>query len=226
MSLRLATWLSPSFLDWDGNVCAVLFTPGCNFRCPFCHNHEIVSYRGEGVALESILDELERYRDWLDGIVITGGEPTIHGELPMALEEIKRRGWRVKLDTNGYNPNMLRVLLENKLVDYVAMDIKTSPSKYDKAAGIQVNMDSILDSVNLLLRLGENAEFRTTVVPLLVDEKDVKEIRKLIGSKAKYILQGFVPEVAHSPFFRTLKPYKACEVRDWDKEAVLRGFRE
>ncbi len=226
MKFKLATWLSTSFVDWDGNITAVFFTPGCNFRCPFCHNHEVVFYKGEGIFLEGVLDELEGRKEWLDGIVITGGEPTIHSDLPEALEMIKKRGWKIKLDTNGSNPSMLKLLIENDLVDFIAMDVKTSPSKYAKAVGVNVDVSLILESIEILLSLNGRAEFRTTVVPTLVDAEDVREIRKIIGPNSRYVLQSFVPQNAYSPFFRRLSPYKVEEVRSWDDKAVLRGFRE
>ncbi len=226
MRFRLATWLSTSFVDWDGNITAVFFTPGCNFRCPFCHNHEVVFYRGEGIPLEKVLDELEGKKEWIDGIVITGGEPTIHPDLPEALEMIKKRGWKIKLDTNGSNPSMLKLLIESDLVDFIAMDVKTSPSKYIKAAGVNIDVSLILESIEILLSLNGRAEFRTTVVPTLVDAEDVREIRKIIGPDSRYVLQSFVPQNAYSPFFRKLSPYGIEEVQSWDDKAVLRGFRE
>lgn len=224
--MEIASWLETSFIDWDGNISAVLFLPGCNFRCPFCHNHEIVFYNGNGISLDNILNHLEKYKRWLDGIVISGGEPTIHKELPDILRMIKRRGWRVKLDTNGSNPGIIEMLLKENLVDYIAMDIKTSPKKYEMAVGKRVDLTLILESIKLLLFSKEKVEFRTTVVPYIVEPEDVCEIRKIIGEEAKYVLQAFSPQNAYSPSFRNLKPYKAHEVRSWDKKAVLRGFEE
>ncbi|MCD6363364.1 MAG: anaerobic ribonucleoside-triphosphate reductase activating protein [Synergistetes bacterium] len=227
MSFKVATWLSTSFVDWDGNITAVFFTPGCNFRCPFCHNHEIVFFKGEGIPLESILNKLEEKKNWLDGIVITGGEPTIHSNLPEALETIKKKGWKIKLDTNGSNPSMLKSLIDNDLVDFIAMDVKSSPSKYAKASGVNVDLSLIFKSIEILLSMDNGkVEFRTTVVPTLVEAEDVKEIRKIIGPDSRYVLQSFVPGNAYSPFFRRLSPYKREEVQSWDDKAILRGFRE
>ncbi|MCS7233679.1 MAG: anaerobic ribonucleoside-triphosphate reductase activating protein [Synergistetes bacterium] len=226
MSIKVATWLETSFIDWDGNITAVLFTPGCNFRCPFCHNHEIVFYKGEGAPLEEVLESLEKYKEWLDGIVISGGEPTIHEMLPDAIKMIKEKGWKVKLDTNGSNPEMIELLLKEQLVDYIAMDIKTSFDKYEKVTGVKVNKEAILRSIKILLPLEGKVEFRTTVVPHAVSAEDIREIRKIIGSRAKYVLQAFSPENTSNPFFKNLKPYKACEVRLWDKNAILRGFKD
>lgn len=226
MSVRVAAWLETSFIDWDGNISAVLFLPGCNFRCPFCHNHEIVFYSGSGFSLKEILTYIEKYRGWLDGIVISGGEPTIHDELLHALRMIKDRGWKVKLDTNGSNPKVIRALLKENLVDYIAMDIKTSFKKYEIAVGKKIDTTLILESIGLLLPLKEKVEFRTTVVPYIVSPEDVHEIRKIIGEDAKYVLQAFSPKNAYSSSFRDVKPYKAHEVRSWDRKAILRGFED
>ncbi|KUK14503.1 MAG: anaerobic ribonucleoside-triphosphate reductase activating protein [Synergistetes bacterium] len=226
MKTNLAAWLDFSFIDWDGNIAAVFFLPGCNFRCPFCHNHELLFYKGKGHTLEGVLDHLEKYRGWIDGIVVTGGEPTIHEDLPSFLSSIKERGWRIKLDTNGYNPDMLRKVIERELADYIAMDIKTSLRKYGEAVGREIDKSLILESIRILLPLKEKVEFRTTVVPKLVEPEDIKEIREMIGEEAKYVLQAFSPENAYNPLFRELKPYRASEVREWDEKAILRGFRD
>jgi len=224
LSFKLVTWLPTSFIDWEGNITAVLFASGCNFRCPFCHNHEIVFYEGEGIPLIEVLDHLENRKGWLDGVVITGGEPTIHKDLPKVLKEIKARGWKIKLDTNGSNPDMLKLLIDEDLVDFIAMDIKTSPSKYQMATRVKVDTASILKSIDLLLKLNVKVEFRTTVVPSIVDADDVKEIRKIIGESARYVLQSFIPQNSYDPSFRFFKPYEACDVVNWDKKAILRGF--
>ena len=183
-----------SLIDYPGMVSAVLFTQGCNFRCPYCHNPELVLPKryGPEVKLQTVMDFLHLRRKILDGVVITGGEPTIHEDLPHLLNTIKKMGLAVKLDTNGSNPWMLELLIHDKLVDYISMDIKAAPDRYYQVAGPGVDIGAVLRSIPMIAGSGIPYQFRTTVVKPLVTLNDVLEIAKLLPDRTCYRLQPFV----------------------------------
>jgi pyruvate formate lyase activating enzyme len=186
-----------SFVDWDGKIATVLFLPTCNFRCPFCHNVNLVLYsdKMESIPFEFIEGQLEQQEGWADGVCITGGEPTLHGDLPELCSKIKQMGFMVKLDTNGTNPAMLKELMDMKLVDYVAMDIKAplTTEKYSEATGVDAEklLENVKESIRLLTEHGIDYEFRTTIVPSIHDLEDVKEICRSLKGCKKYVLQKF-----------------------------------
>ncbi len=184
-----------SFSDYPGRTAAVIFTRGCNFRCPFCHNPSLLKAGREGVMRESeLLAFLEKRRGRLDGVVVTGGEPTLQAGLPGFLARIREMGYPVKLDTNGSNPVMLEQLLAAGLVDYVAMDLKAPPAKYDRLAGVRVDMTALCRTVSLIAKSGVPHHFRTTVVDGLLDSGDIGRIRaELLPAGSRYVLQPYVP---------------------------------
>ena len=183
-----------SLIDYPGKVSAVIFTQGCNFRCPFCHNPQLVIPRKFEPALshEMIFSFLRKRKNQLQGIVITGGEPTCHDDLLDFVVRIKKMGFLVKLDTNGSNPLILSALLSRKLIDYVAMDIKAPLHKYESLAGVAIHLEDIRKSIDLLMTSGIDYNFRTTVVPGLLDEKDLLDISILIKGSKHYVRQEFV----------------------------------
>ncbi|MBU0595703.1 anaerobic ribonucleoside-triphosphate reductase activating protein, partial [Candidatus Bipolaricaulota bacterium] len=172
----------------------VLFTVGCNFRCPFCHNPELVlPGRSAGLSLiepEGVLETLRDRRTFLDGATITGGEPTLHDGLIAFVREVKRLGLLVKLDTNGSNPELLNELLEEQFADYIAMDIKASAQSYQRLAGARVDLAVIERSIGLIREKAPDYEFRTTVAPTL-DEAEIAAIAEWIGGAKRYTLQRF-----------------------------------
>ncbi len=184
-----------SMLDYQDKLCAIVFTRGCNFRCPYCHNPELV----HGCRLvdpfkkEDVLARLAKRKGKLDAVVITGGEPTLHPELPGFIREIKAMGFLVKLDTNGTNPGMIFKLLEHRLVDYIAMDIKAPFNKYDLLTGAKADIEKIAMSIDLIRNSDIDYEFRTTVVDTLLDSNDVKEIIVMLKGVKRYIIQNFNP---------------------------------
>jgi pyruvate formate lyase activating enzyme len=192
MDLGIKGFLPVSMLDWDGNLVSTLFTGGCNFRCPYCHNSDLVvnSHRLEDISFEVIEKHLIAKDGWLDGVVVTGGEPLIHPRLNELLKRIKSLGYCVKLDTNGALPGALQKLLEEELVDYVAMDIKTSFVKYQQVTKLDC-YPHIKKSIQLLIASGISHEFRTTTVPGFVTEADVLQIAHFIKEGDKYFLQQF-----------------------------------
>jgi len=218
-----------TIIDYPGKVACTIFTFGCNFRCSYCHNPELVIDDGRTeIKKEEILEFLKNRKDFLDGVCITGGEPTLNKDLPEFISRIKKLGFLVKLDTNGTNPKILEELIEKKLVDYIAMDIKAPLEFYENTTNVKVNKNDILKGVDLIKKMGEY-EFRITVVPGLFNEKYAKSIGEwLKGSKRFYIQQfrgiktldrKFVDKKPFSKeelinFCNILKPYfKTCEIR-------------
>ena len=193
--MKLAGMQKLTLLDFPSVVACVVFTKGCNFRCPFCHNASLVcGSSSDSLSEDDIIDFLRRRQGILEGVVITGGEPLLHSDIPEFIKRIKAEGYLVKLDTNGTNPELLEALIKDALVDYVAMDIKNSPSEYAKAAGdIPLDMEKIERSKNLLLSGVVDYEFRTTVVKGIHTEESMKELFEWISGAEKYYLQQFKP---------------------------------
>ena len=183
-----------TLLDYPGKTACTVFTGGCNFRCPFCHNALLVTDidSSQTYSEEEILDFLSKRTGLLDGVCITGGEPLMNGDIADFIKKIKEMGYSVKLDTNGTFPERLKTLLENNLIDYVAMDIKNSKDKYAITAGIKnVNISDIERSINLLKSSDIDYEFRTTVVNEFHTEADILKIAEWIKGAKKYFLQNF-----------------------------------
>ncbi len=182
-----------SLVDFPGNIVSTVFLAGCNFRCHFCHNPELVfdDVSLKRIPEETVMDELSGRKRFIDGVCVTGGEPTIHDDLPYFLENIKAMGFKVKLDTNGTNPRMLKRLIDCGVVDYVAMDIKSSIEGYPGCVNANVDTRSILKSIDILRNSGIDYEFRTTVVPGLFDLSVLKSICGSILGAKNYFLQQF-----------------------------------
>ena len=186
-----------SFVDWDGKVSSVLFLPSCNFRCPFCHNVNLVlnPEQIDTIPFDYLTEQLKNQKGWTDGVCITGGEPTLHPDLPELCSKLKKMGFLVKLDTNGTNPVMLKELLEQKLLDYVAMDVKAplTVEKYSIATGVNAKslLETVKQSIKLLMRSDIGYEFRTTVVPTVHNLDDIKQICHSLKGCKKYVLQKF-----------------------------------
>lgn len=183
-----------SLIDYPEKISAIIFTQGCNFRCPYCHNPELgVNKTSSGYEMDSILEFLKSRIGKLDGIVITGGEPTLQKDLPELIKKIKLLGFCVKLDTNGTNPAMLQQLLDKNLIDYVAMDIKAPIDKYNEIVCTKTNTANILQSIEILKKSDIDYEFRTTVVTSQLSHADFEKIGTLIKGAPKYFLQRFLP---------------------------------
>lgn len=193
-----------TLLDYPGKVACTVFTGGCNFFCPFCHNAELISLPEEepGLSQSSILAFLKKRKGILDGVCISGGEPLIHGGLSELIREIKELGYLVKLDTNGSFPERLKALVGESLLDYVAMDIKNSKNKYAVTAGVEsFHLAPVEESVRFLMEGNVLFEFRTTVVRELHSREDIKEIGEWISGDEPYFLQSFEPS-DHVPDLR------------------------
>ena len=186
-----------TLLDYPGRVACTVFLNGCNFDCPFCHNSELLTETNALMSTDELLDFLHSRVGILDGVCITGGEPTLHRELLPLITQIKDMGYRVKLDTNGYRPDVLQSLLVQNMVDYVAMDVKNSPSRYDLTAGVEgVDMEKIAKSIALLIDSGVDYELRTTVADPLHDDESIEEMADFLsrfhGNIKRLYLQPFV----------------------------------
>lgn len=182
-----------STVDYPGYIVATIFTIGCNMRCGYCHNPELVlpeQYVG-AIPEHEILEFLSTRRGLLDGVAISGGEPTMQRNLPEFIRQCKAMGFRVKLDTNGTHPAVLRDLLREQLVDFIAMDIKGPLSHYSQIAARPVDLDAIQESIALIKTIDH--EFRTTIVQGQIDVKDIDDIGKLVKGARRYALQYFVP---------------------------------
>ena len=181
-----------TLLDYPGLVACTVFFPGCNFRCPYCHNGTLV-LSGEPPLLsaEEVLDFLKKRSGLLDGVCFTGGEPLLHPELPFYAEYAKSFGYKIKLDTNGSFPDRLKAILHAGLADYVAMDLKNSPGKYAKTCGMENPLPSVEQSVDLLLKGNTEYEFRTTVTGNLHTVSDFTSIGQWICGASRYFLQPF-----------------------------------
>lgn len=183
-----------SLVDYDGKVSATLFTGSCNFKCGFCHNSQLVlDYCSlPHYTEEEIFSYLQKRKGILDGVCVSGGEPTLHSDLPTFLEKIKKLGYSIKLDTNGTNPDMIKSVKENGLVDYFAMDIKNNREDYASIIGFNTfNTDKIQKSVEYLLSLGTGYEFRTTLIEKFHKRENIYKISEWIKGANKYCLQKF-----------------------------------
>ena len=180
-----------TLLDYPGKVACEIFTQGCNFECPFCQNSGLIPITNTGeFSEEEIFEYLTLRKNILDGVVITGGEPTVQKDLKSFIKKIKDLGLLVKLDTNGGNPKVLQELIDEDLVDYVAMDIKNIFNKYNITAGKKINLDNIKKSIEILKASKIDYEFRTTIIKEMHSLDDIVSICKLVGN-AKYYLQNF-----------------------------------
>lgn len=196
--MHIAGFEKFTLLDYPGKMATVVFTPGCVFRCPFCHNPELVVVK-DPVARDlftnnrenEFFEFLEKRKGKLDAVCITGGEPTLQKDLEVFIERVKDMGFMVKLDTNGFFPRIVERILDSGLVDYWAMDIKHAPLKYTLATGINISLRDIQESVSLLMNRAQAYEFRTTVVPGIHREEDFFEIAHWIQGAQAYYLQEF-----------------------------------
>ena len=187
--------LKLSLLDYPEHLACTIFTPGCNFRCPFCHNASLVlsPNEAENISEEDLLSFLKKRVGRLEGVCITGGEPTLQSDLPRFLDKIKTLGYQIKLDTNGSNKNLLQQLVANQLIDYIAMDIKNSKEHYTETIGLpSYKLAQVEQSVELLRNGNLPYEFRTTVVRELHTEEDIMSIGKWLNGPSPYFLQGFL----------------------------------
>ncbi len=208
--MQIKGFIETSLIDWDGKIVSVVFLPGCNFRCPFCHNHLLVEHPEQvaDVPWSRVEAFLRAKRGWIDGVVVTGGEPTIHKDLPGFLAKFKGMGLPVKLDTNGGNPGMLKRILDEGLVDYIAMDLKAAMGEaYAKACGLPFDQGDLRASINIIMSSGRDYEFRTTIVPGIHGLESIRSMAGEIRGAKKWVLQQFVSANAGDEGLRQVAPY-------------------
>ena len=229
--MQIAGLQKLTLLDFPGRIACTMFLCGCNLRCPFCHNASLVLPRGgtDSMSQDELLAFLQKRRGRLQGVCITGGEPTLYPDLPDLLRRIRLLGYEIKLDTNGSNPQMLRAILSEGLVDYVAMDIKNSPTRYTETCGGVDVLDSIRESAALLMQSGVDYEFRTTLAHPLHTPADAESIGQWLSGAKRYYLQQFVDSgdligTGLSPLTPEEMEAMREAVLPYIKETTLRGI--
>ncbi|MBU0650543.1 anaerobic ribonucleoside-triphosphate reductase activating protein [bacterium] len=193
--IEIKGFIKNTLLDWEGKIASILFLPCCNFKCSYCHSASLVKNPRslETIELEEVLNFLQTKKGWIDGVVITGGEPTLYDDLPQFIRQFKQLGFLIKLDTNGANPEMLKYLLSEKLVDYISMDIKAPlvSEKYKKIADVDIDIENIKDSISMIMKSNIGYEFRTTLARDWLSVNDMVEIAKFIKGAYRYRIQKF-----------------------------------
>lgn len=216
--MRIGGYQKLTLIDYPGVIATTVFTVGCSFRCPFCHNPELVKRGALGIEYSQKMEKeffahLEKRKGKLEGVCITGGEPTVQPDIIEFIQKIKNLGYLVKLDTNGTRPDVLKKLLDQKLLDFVAMDIKHQLKKYDKATGIKGDKKRIKLSVDLIMNSSVSYEFRTTVVPGIHEEKDFLEIAKWIKGARAYYLQEYREKIILDPKLKKKTKGKTLDLK-------------
>lgn len=223
--MKICAIQKTTLIDYPGHVAATIFLAGCNFRCPWCYAKELVFPEliatQPDLSQEEVFDFLKTKKGYLEGIVLCGGEPTLNPELPELIKKIKEMGFLVKLDSNGSNPKMLKRLIDDKLIDYVAMDIKLPKERYPLVFGDKLSVDDIEESIKILKNSEIDFEFRTTCAPGVHTTADLAKMAEWVGKtipgrSPKYFLQNFRPERTIDPKFETLKPFPP----EFFKEAI------
>ena len=229
--MKIGGLIKMTLLDYPEHVACSVFLKGCNFRCPFCYNSSLIEMEDSSNCLseDDLFTFLKTRVNKLDGVAISGGEPLLQPNIVDFIKKIKNMGFKVKLDTNGTSPKILNRLIKEKLIDYVAMDIKNCIEKYPMTAGCNLNTDNILQSIEILLKGDVDYEFRTTVVKELHEVSDFKKIGLMIEGARKYYLQSFLAK--ESVLDQSLHAYSKEElqecinaVKDYVKIAELRGI--
>jgi pyruvate formate lyase activating enzyme len=203
-----------SLIDYPGEISSIIFLQGCNFKCPYCHNPELVDSKLFGPCLQEkdVFEFLKTRIGKIDAVTITGGEPTIQNDLMPFIKRIKKMGFAVKLDSNGSRPEVIKNLLSEKLLDFIAMDIKAPLEKYEKIVRVLLKTDSIKESIKIILKAKIPHEFRTTVVKSLHSENDILKIAQLISGARQYTLQKFVPAKILDKKYLKAKPFSVDEL--------------
>ncbi len=210
-----------SLLDYPGRIASLVFYGGCNLTCPFCHNGSLVLTPEDhpDYPADILLHEIEERRNFIDGVVISGGEPTLDPQLPEFLARIRELGLLIKLDTNGLAPAVLEQLMNESLVDYVALDLKTAPERYGELHRAPVDLELLPQSLELLRKGGVDYELRTTCVPDLIEESDLHSLGNQLRGAPLWILQQFVPEHALAPDWRQRNAHSAATLRRFEEIA-------
>ncbi|MFW5787401.1 MAG: anaerobic ribonucleoside-triphosphate reductase activating protein [Halanaerobiales bacterium] len=218
--MKISGIIKTTLIDFPGYIATTLFTQGCNFKCPYCHNPELIKLEsGDGKYLDEdfLWEFLQDRREFLDGVVITGGEPTIQTDLKGFLVKVKKLDYRVKLDTNGSRPQILKDLIERDLLDYVAVDVKGSSLNYKKFSDDTNFINKLQESLVILDKTAITVELRTTVVPGLHDEQEMKRIGELLKDYEfdSYTIQNFRPDETYNRDFEKITPFTEKELQEF-----------
>ncbi len=215
--MQIKGFQKTSLVDYPGKIVSVIFLTNCNFRCPYCHNPEIVlnDPKIEEIPEEEVINYIIAKKKWIDGICITGGEPSLHKDLDKFIAKVKKGGFLVKLDTNGSNPDMIKDLLDKKLLDFISMDIKSNLDNYEKVAKTKVDLEKIKQSVDLIKNSEIDYEFRTTVLPELHTREDLKKIGEWLKRSKSFAIQNFRPGKCLDPSYNKKKGFSKEELEDF-----------
>jgi len=220
--------LHPLSLDaYPGKLSAVLVTPGCNFRCPMCLHPELILNESQlmRVPEEEIIKTLHPRMEFLDGVCIRGGEPTLHRTLLAFLYRLKSIGAETKIDTNGSRPKMLRIFLDRRIIDYIALDLKAQPNRYPEVTRYKIKPETIIETIKLLRRGSVDHEFKITPVPGIHTQKDVEELAQLLMGSKRFAIEQFQPWTTENPECRDIEPYSEGELRQF-RDLVAPYFAE
>ncbi len=236
MEIAIKGFVEMSMLDWAGKIASTLYLPYCNLRCPYCHNSGLVlnPEQYSSIPVEIVMDYFIRRKDWIDGVCLSGGEPCMYEDLPDFIKRLRNTGIKVKLDTNGSFPDMLQRLIDKKLIDYIAMDIKSllDNNLYAQATGVKDEgiIERIRKSIEIVMNSGVDYEFRTTVVPTLHTKETLAAMAESIKGAKKYVLQSFVPNNTLDPEYLKITPYTDEQIQEMQQavspyvqKCVLRG---
>ena len=213
-----------SLVDFPGHVAAALFTAGCNMRCGYCHNPELVlpERLASSIPIDDIMQFLQSRVGRLDGVVVSGGEPTIHDDLPELIRRIKALGYDVKLDSNGTRPEMIRQLIDDKLINFVAMDIKGPLEKYQTIAARPIDLDAVQETIALLISSGIGHEFRTTIVREQLEPSDFHKVGEMVRGAKRFALQHFRPGSTLAPQFEQASTFSESEFQK--TKTIMEGY--
>lgn len=213
--MKIGGFQKTSLLDYPDKISCIVWTMGCNFRCPFCYNKDLVEGKLQNIPEKEIISFLKNRKGLIDAVVFTGGEPLIQKDITSFLEKIKKLGFLVKVDTNGTKPEKIQELLDKKLVDYIAMDVKAPKKKYNNLSGVKTDIKNLEKSIKIIKEKAPDYEFRTTTVPGLLKKEDLVEIGRWLKTSKKYFLQQFKNDVSvFSPKLEKVKLYSDDELED------------
>ena len=207
-----------SLIDYPGKISMVLFSGGCNLKCKYCHNPDFAENREnlESFTNNEVLNLLNERKNLIDGVTLSGGEPTLNHNIDDFIKDIKKMGLSIKLDTNGLKPDVVERLTSKKLLDYTAVDIKTSPDKYEDLTNTKIDFSKIVESINILKKSNSDYEIRTTCVPGFTGIDDFKVIKEFTGKVKRYYLQKFVSSIPLiDDSLKDLKPYSKNDINDF-----------
>ena len=220
--MKISGIIKTSLIDYSGHLTTTIFTQGCNFKCPYCHNPELIPVKSKNkdyMDLDYFWDFLDKRAELIDAVTITGGEPTLQPDLVEFIEKVKDKGFKVKLDTNGSNPDTVKKLIKDNLLDYIAMDVKGSLENYGLYTDNEqiTSIDNIKESIEIIKESQIDYEFRTTVVPGLHDEKELKKIAELIAEDDKYVLQNFKPTKTYNSHYENKTRFSDQKIEEFEK---------